>query len=201
MVSIKLEGLDKALEALSQDVVRKAARQSVRRVAVAGRVVVSTEIRKVYNVKARDLEQRIKVDNGGDLSSTIVIQGKSMSLSYFGAKQFYGRTVVSRSKTGLVKKKSRKLVGPRPSGVQVGVMTGKTTMLAHTFMAQMRNGHIGVFRRLGKKRLPIDEKNVVSFATMAQNAAVEPAVIARIQERWATEFPRQLEYFRSKAGK
>lgn len=42
-------------------------------------------------------------------------------------------------------------------GVSVEVNRGKRTLVKGSFVATMRSGHEGVFRRRGKGRLPIDE--------------------------------------------
>lgn len=42
-------------------------------------------------------------------------------------------------------------------GVSVEVNRGKRTLVAGSFVAKMRSGHVGVFRRRGAARLPIDE--------------------------------------------
>jgi hypothetical protein len=42
-------------------------------------------------------------------------------------------------------------------GVSVEVNRGKRTLLKGAFVATMRSGHKGVFRREGKARLPIEE--------------------------------------------
>lgn len=42
-------------------------------------------------------------------------------------------------------------------GVSVEVNRGKRTLIAGAFVATMKSGHLGVFRRRGKGRLPIDE--------------------------------------------
>lgn len=42
-------------------------------------------------------------------------------------------------------------------GVSVEVNRGKRTIVAHSFMATMKSGHLGIFIRKGKARLPIRE--------------------------------------------
>lgn len=42
-------------------------------------------------------------------------------------------------------------------GVSVEVNRGKRTLVKGAFVATMKSGHLGVFRRRGKARLPIDE--------------------------------------------
>ena len=43
------------------------------------------------------------------------------------------------------------------TGVSVEVNTGKRTLVAGAFVATMKSGHRGVFKRMGKARLPIKE--------------------------------------------
>jgi hypothetical protein len=42
-------------------------------------------------------------------------------------------------------------------GVSVEVNRGKRTLVQGAFLAMMRSGHVGIFRRRGKARLPIEE--------------------------------------------
>jgi signal recognition particle subunit SEC65 len=42
-------------------------------------------------------------------------------------------------------------------GVSVEVNRGKRTLVKHAFKASMASGHVGVFKRKGKARLPIQE--------------------------------------------
>lgn len=195
------------MKAIDPKIVRQAARAAIKRTADSAKSTASEEIRKVYNVKKSDLDPRIKVSppRSSDLTAVVSIGGKGMSLSYFGAKQITRARVLSRKGKGIASGKLTKKMkssGPVPSGVLVQVMKGKNTaLLRNAFLAKMKTGHIGVFRRLGKKRLPVDEKNVISIASMAENAKVMPRVLVKLQERWAKEFPHQLEYFQGKAGR
>ena len=43
------------------------------------------------------------------------------------------------------------------TGVSVEVNQGTRTLVAHSFVATMKSGHKGVFKRVGKARLPIRE--------------------------------------------
>lgn len=61
--------------------------------------------------------------------------------------------VVSGEPVPLVAYPHRQLRG----GVSVEVNRGKRTLVKHAFVAKMRSGHEGIFRRRGKARLPIDE--------------------------------------------
>lgn len=47
--------------------------------------------------------------------------------------------------------------GVRARGVLVSIDQGRVTSIRSAFVATMKTGHKGVFRRTGKKRLPIEE--------------------------------------------
>lgn len=211
MITVKLEGLQEALDVFNPRVVRQAARAAIDRATQSGRTIVTKEITDVWNVKKSDVDPRIRLTKPriDDLKGEISIGGKGMSLSYFGARQMMGATVRSRVgqnlRTGKVTR-GMKAAGPLPRGVIVQVLKGKdTALLRNAFLAKVTAGksgsHIGVFRRWNKKRLPIDEKNVISIASMVNRPEVMTRIVSRIADRWYVEFPRQLEYFMSKGSR
>jgi len=130
-------------------------------------------------------------------------------LSYFGARQLMGHMMRTRIGKGLKRKtitKAMRMLGPVPTGVEVQILKkGRTTLKRSSFLAEVAAGksgsHVGVFRRKGKKRLPIEEKKVVSVATMVNRPEVMERVTEQIEERWAKEFPGQLKYYYDRAGK
>ncbi len=209
MITIKLEGINQAMAALNPKIVKQAARAAIDRATKSGRTVVSEEIRKVWNVKKTDVDGRIKLSppRMDNLRGVIEIGGRGMSLSYFGARQIMGSTVRSRVgqnvKSGKITKGMLKS-GPLPRGIVVQILKGKdTTLLRNAFLAKVSAGksgsHIGVFSRMTNRRTPIHEKNVISIASMADRPEVMSKVVDRITDRWLVEFPRQLEYYLSRA--
>lgn len=217
MITVRLDGLKEALERYDPAKVRQAAREAISRSADSGKSIVSEEVRKVYNVKKSDLDPRIRISKPrlNDLTAYITVTGKSMSLSYFGARQITGSRLITRSGKNLKRGKvtrGMRSSGPLPAGVSYEVLIGKRKYQSNTFLARVKAGktdfHVGVFRRvtgstmksrLGSKgpkhREKISEKAVVSVASMAANLKVLPKVINRITERWQREFPAQLNYF------
>jgi len=211
-ISIRLEGFKEALAVLDPKIVRQAGRASIDRATRSGRTVASEEIRNVWNVKKADLDPRIQIrpPRMDDMRGVISISGKGMSLSFFEAKQITASSSITRTKSGL--KSKSLLVGPNKrgkdivTGVSVKVIKGGFTVLYHNaFMAKVAAGksgsHIGVFHRTTKKRIPIEENNVISIASMADRPEVMTRIVARVQDVWTKEFPRQLQYFLSKASK
>lgn len=212
MFTAKFEGLEKALAITDPKTAQLAVRASIERVANSGRGISIDQIINTYNVKKSDLNSetktggsRIKVNppRMDDLKAVITFTGKGMSLAYFGAKQITGSSVLSRKGTEIGSKRvtnKMRSSGPVPTGVLVQILKGKdTVLLRNAFLAKMKNGHIGVFRRAGSKRTPIIEKNVISIASMVTNERVMPGVLQGIQERWVVEFPRQLQYYMSRS--
>ena len=201
MTMIRLEGAEEAFAMCDHRTAQKAVAAALKRTADSGRSIGSDEIRKVYNVRKSDVDQRIKVKapQYDNLVAVIEISGRSMSLSYFGAKQLTSSQILSRKGQSITSKKisnRMRSAGPLPQGVMVQIKKGQdTVLLRNAFLAKMRNGHIGVYRRVGNKRLPIAEKNVISIASMAYNADVLPSVLDRIRDRWLVEMPRQLDYY------
>lgn len=198
--SVELKVSEELKRALDPKNVILAARQTLNRAVSSGKSIASKEIRKEYNLKAGDLTPRLKVTTAkiSNLTATIEISGKPMSLSYFGAKQVTGSRIISRKGADLVSAKNRtRNRGPMPIGVTEQVKPGRTVFIKKAFLAKMKSGHIGVFYRKGKGR-GIVEKNVVTIPSMAQNANVMPKVLAGIEEVLRVELPRQLAYYRSR---
>lgn len=75
-------------------------------------------------------------------------------------------------------------------GVAVEINKGSRKVIRSAFLATMKSGHKGVFRRTGKNRLPIKE----AFTTKVSDAFRDaiPAVTARGSEVFASTFARVL---------
>jgi hypothetical protein len=70
-------------------------------------------------------------------------------------------------------------------GVSVQIAKGKTTSLPRSFIAATKSGHIGVFRRLGKSRLPIVDMSTITIASMFAQQKVQAATMKAVQAKWA----------------
>ena len=58
----------------------------------------------------------------------------------------------------------------------------------------MKSGHIGVFQRVGKARLPINELLSISLPKAFTQKAIIAAVRAKAKERFTIEFERAARY-------
>jgi hypothetical protein len=179
------------------DDVRKAMASTMNKVLKSVRTMVSSEIRKRYNVPKAILDARLDLFEGRvnkDLQAVLTVGGKSVSLSYFGAKQFEGNQVKTRTKS-TVKKSFTKT-----PGVQVEVIKGRRTVLKSAWLATFRSGHIGILTRRGKDRYPISVKSAISIASMFEQVEVNDAVVAKIDADLEATFFHEMEFYLGRGG-
>jgi len=94
-------------------------------------------------------------------------------------------------------------VTPKKSGtgkqVTASVMKNGGTTFEDAFVAEMKSGHMGVFERSGRKRLPVEEIMGLSAAQMVGSAAVieelEKEAQKVVDERLSHEIDRILNGF------
>lgn len=77
-------------------------------------------------------------------------------------------------------------------GVSVEVNRGKRTLVAGSFVATMKSGHKGVFRRRGKARLPIQELRGSRPVDALMHEGEADAVAARGGKSFGDTFTRVL---------
>lgn len=193
-VSVKVEGLKEALAMFDPKKVKKAAASALKKVAQQARTEASSAIRERFNIKKGDVDKKIEVKEGrqdrNNLTATLYITGKGISLTYFGAKERRGPKVISRKGIKVLKRQPK-----GAQGVQVKIMKdGKITTLPHAFIATMKSGHVGVFIRKGKGRTPIIEKRLVSIPTLFKQKTVMERVEQRINEQWPKVFQQEMNY-------
>lgn len=85
-------------------------------------------------------------------------------------------------------------------GVKVEVNRGKRTLLKGAFVATMKSGHVGVFRRRGKARLPIDELRGSRPVDALMHEGEADAVAARGGASFGATFARLLPIEIAKAS-
>lgn len=182
-----------------EEVVRKAIYSTMSKARRYARTLLSTEIRKKWNIKKSDLDKKIRVrvgSRGGRHyeSFEMTIRGISISLSYFGAKQYAGSSVITRTKTRENKRRSKF------QGVQVEVVKGRKIKLSGAFMQQASSGHMMVMRRKGKGRYPVRIKASISPASMFAEAATADAFEEGLMDFLERTFEHELFWRMQQAG-
>lgn len=206
MFTIKLEGFKEAMEIFDPKKAQQAATSAINKMMDQTRTAGVKKITETYNIKRSDItatgtgKARLSVKRASwsNMTATLSISGRSISLSYFGAKQVAGATVRARLGSAIKQGKvSRQMknAGPVPQGVMVELVRGRKTFMPHAFLTTMKNGHIGVFNRHGKARLPILEKSMVSVPTMFSSRPVKEEIRRVISEKWPGIFKREIAYY------
>jgi len=120
--------------------------------------------RKAIKLSAvRDALDTIFPPAGGELVWTLRAQPKPMRVYDFAARQ-------------------------TKAGVSAEINRGKRVLIRSAFIATMKSGHTGVFYRLGKARLPIDEAYTSRVSDVLGDVA--PAVAKRGDEVFRSSFAR-----------
>lgn len=80
----------------------------------------------------------------------------------------------------------------RASGVSIAINQGKRKVIKHAFIARMRSGHVGVWQRDGRGRLPIHELYTTRVADIFTDAGMIPAVTLQTLRAFDQTFDRVL---------
>jgi len=159
---------------------------------------VSADIREKWSIKKKDLDRHLssRIGERGEAYAAfeLIIKGRSISLSYFGAKQFAGKRVQTRT-SGRVNKRRSKF-----QGVEVQVLKGKKRKLSGLFMQAASNGHVMVMRRKGKNRMPIEFKAVISPASMFSDPELYDCFTDQMMVDLEQLFNHELDYRLTKEG-
>lgn len=190
MLDIQLEGYDEALALFGSKKIDQAQGRALNLAARKGRTFAGQLIRKRWNIKAKDVNRRLTAvaeARPGRLKTEIVARSRPFSLAYFGAKHYRGTTVQTRTIGRRLKRASGR------SGVYVQIFRGgPQAHLPHAFMSGLKSGHVGVFERMGKSRLPIRERYTITLASMLGQEEVSDPVFELVGRTWEDEFIRQL---------
>jgi len=128
-------------------------------------------VTKDWNIKLKELKPYVHTTKATQYSHTAIIRVKSrsISLSHFGARQ------LKRGVSFKLKKDK-----------------GRTT-LKHTFIAKTKNGYVGVFKRKGRKRFPLNTFKSISPSSMYKTdggKAVDEVIERDFNSRFIHELNR-----------
>ena len=182
MINVNLDNgaasaLDRATKLLAgfPDGVQKAAESALNRAGISGRAAAAREVGKQYYLKSSDFKKYTKSSqhvsrSGGDITVSLNFRGFHVPLIRF-------KTVLTSS--GHI----RSQVLRNSSG----------DVLKHVFQAEMKSGHIGLFERYGKSRLPIEQKFGPSIPQMmGANPELADAVGNDIEKTFAERMNHEI---------
>ncbi len=210
MFKIELVGFEELKKTLNPKTFQAAATSTVNKLMAKAKTVAVNEAVNVWNIKKSDLtttstgKGRLQIQRAtwSDMTSTLTITGRPLSLSLFGAKQIMGGSY--RAKMGDAIRKGKvtgkmKKAGPVPQGVVVQLMKGHTTFLRKAFLGRVKAGdqghHVGVFQRQGLERLPILEKRLITVPSMFAQVRIMQAVEKTVLGNAQKTFNHELEFY------
>lgn len=175
MLGVEIEGSDQAIVAIQQYPERttRAMVRAMNRGIASGQTLMASLIAKDLGLKVSDVKTAMPV--------TPATFGRP--IARFGA---------SLKRIPLIKFGAR---GPEPSrGRGTGVryrMAGGRGHIPSAFIATMRSGHRGVFKRAGPARLPINELHGPSLGHVFRK--FRPQGVARVQEMFEKNFAHEMK--------
>ena len=193
--SVDASLIDRALEWLPEKMVRPAARMALNDTGRQATTAAKGKIRERYNITAGLLNQRVWIGyfaSNQNLQLEIASAGRSIDLTYFGARWVRGNRVVTRTSTKTFKR------ARGTAGVFYEAERGKPGHLPNAFIARVEAGksggsHMGVFVRKGDTRLKIVNKNMISVASMFDRDDVQEAIRRVVDEKFPERFSHHIE--------
>ena len=160
--------------------IERAMASAINRAAQSGRTEAVKKVRERYIVKASTVREPLKIERASSSSPIAILRavGRVIPLSKFKIRP--SKPTPGRSKP-----------------VTATVIKGKGGTIPKAFVARMPTGHVGVYRRKGRPRLPIMELYGPSVPQMIGNEEVMRALEEKAQqtldERMEHDITRLLE--------
>lgn len=174
-VSLRYENLSELQQVFGYDPVRAAVQSAIGKTAKKARTLISKEVRKTYNIKARDIAQVVSIlPQGAD--RVLLWKGGRLPLDYFAPK--FGMVKVDVNRGGRVHRAKRRQVS-----VRVRKDRGRQ-ISKHAFWGSGKNsGKQLVFQRE-------DQSDNKSDIEMKEGPAI-PHMVAKVGDRAVSDFVRQ----------
>lgn len=156
--------------------VTRALFRAMNRAVASGRTVMVREIARDVRLKSRDVRDAIRLEEASPsrLTARISASIKRIPLIDFNAKMTRGRGVTARL--------------PPPGAGRY----------PHAFIATMTSGHVGVFQRVAKARLPIRELYGPSLGNVFSK--YRPLGVARVEEVLMKNFDHEMKFAATEGG-
>ncbi len=155
---------------LTNEMKGKALARAMKRTGERSRTIMTREVRKDYNVAARDIKATIRIrrnTSGNTIGIILESKGRRLPFAYFAPKQNAIGTTVKI-------KKARKMI---PSA----------------FLTTLQSKQ-AVAKREGKARLPIQQLYTISIPEMLSAKSVNEAVLKAIGEELSPRILAELNY-------
>lgn len=161
--------LQKVLASISSGIEKKAAVNALNRAADQAKTQAKREMTKKYSFKSSEVGKTIAVykAHSGRVEATVLSSGKRTPLLAMGARQ-------------------------TKKGVTVKVSKGRK-LIPSAFIATMKSGHKGVFKRLTSKNLPFKELYTIAIPEGFASKDVMDAMKDKMSEVFFKRFEHELK--------
>lgn len=176
--------------------VDKAQRMALAEAGRAAKTEATRAIAKQYVLTQAEIKPTISVDvNASQKFVDIRSNGKRFPLIRFAEKKVSMREIKKREKAGETSRYKLRNGGMVAKNMRVRIMIrkGKTITLKHAFYAVMPNGHVGIFERAGRGRLPIKEMSGVAIPQLFTQKDIKKAALERGLEVYWKRFKHHIE--------
>lgn len=167
-VKRSLKQMDKA--------VRQAILSSINRASQRAKTETGRKVRQRYIVKQGEVVQTIRLQkaSGGNLTAVMTSKGNSIPLINFSVNP-------------------KRRLKRAPKSLKAAVLRGGAKKpIPGAFIAQM-GGHVGVFERVGTKRLPIKQMRGPAVPSMVNNPEVRDHVNQTYGDEMVKRLPHELD--------
>lgn len=158
------------LEALGRPQFQEVAALALNDTAKNAQVQAASQVAPLIGLPSRDVKESLTIESARPehLEAAVVARGRPIPMIKFRPRE------------------------NRQQGVSVRI-GGKVEVYRHAFIATVRHGHVGVFERLGKARLPIRELYGPSVPGMMARSDVLPKIQQLLADRLVVNLTRQLD--------
>jgi hypothetical protein len=158
------------LELKSKRLIDAATVTALNRTITSTQTEANRKIRERYSLRASAVRKQMRIGRASKarLFAELIVTGRRIPLVEFSARQ-------------------------NSKGVSVKVTRERKTVKT-AFIARMKSGHVGVFARTSKKRLPIEELFSISLPRAFTQKQILAAVRKKAAERFPIEFERAAKF-------
>ena len=202
-IKIEIEGLKELQKELQPKKFIMVANYVINEIAKKARTLTLKIIRQKYNISAQRLRKNISIKRSrySTLEAQIEYKGRTPGLQHYRARQVIVKSnlayqLYSTKRGGVAAKKLKRPKNIK--GVSVEVIKGKRKLIKSAFWYFPKRGGYGIFKRIGKSRLPIRRLYGPSPAGMARSTGAEKSIEEIIAREGKTILARALNrYLRS----
>jgi len=184
-LTLRVEGAEEMKRRIraTPKIIVNARRSAVNKIASQAMTQTKKVIRETYNVKSKDLTPFLKIQRakGSQTYAVLEASGRPIPLYKFGA-----RPVMP------IEQKGVPVRGRKPVTVKVK-RKGARKIVRGAFVARMRSGHVGIFKRIGTSSIPIEEKFSLGIKRMFEIRAI-PVIKRLVREKGGAIVKHELEW-------